>query len=62
MILLITGWFDEYDRYNIKTGRKNFLVSHGVDLVTDKNIVLPNEYPTAIGGVFDTTLNEWVIE
>jgi len=32
MILLITGWFDETDRYGHKTGKKLFLTSHGIDL------------------------------
>lgn len=61
MILLVTGWFDKLDRMGYKTGEKEFLVSHGVDLDTDKIVITPNEPPLQLGAKFDEELREWVI-
>lgn len=60
MIVLVTGTFEVMDRGR-RTGRKEFLVSHGVDYDTGEQVVLPSEPPAALGGVFDDTLNEWVL-
>lgn len=48
--------------YNKKTGRKEIIVSHGVDLITGKNVILPPESPEVIGAVFSEAYGEYVIE
>jgi hypothetical protein len=61
MIILVTGWFPQYER-GIPTGKKEFLVSHGVDLTTGRDVVLPCEPPSRIkGAYFDKNYNEWAI-
>lgn len=61
MILLVTGWFDKLDRFGYKTGEKEFLVSHGVDLDMDKIVITPNEPPESLGATFSSELGEWII-
>jgi hypothetical protein len=61
MIIVITGWFDEYDRYGSKTGRKEFLTSHGVDFDTGRNVILPCDPPSRLGAVYDNEMGEWVL-
>jgi len=61
MIICITGNFDVYDAHGYKTGRKEFVVSHGVDYETDKVVILPSEHPTRLGAQWDSDLQEWVI-
>jgi hypothetical protein len=38
------------------------LVDYGIDLETDQTVVLPNIHPKEIGGVFDKTYNEYILE
>ncbi len=38
---------------NLKTGRVEEIVSHGVDLDTLKNIILPQVSPKELGAVYD---------
>ena len=59
-IILITGDFDIYEG-NVKDG-KEFVVSHGIDEETGKNIILPSVHPSTLGGKFNSRLGEWVIE
>ena len=62
MIICITGWFDIYDRQGYKTGKKEFVVSHGVDTDNnDKIVVIPNEHPRDLGAIFSEDIGEWVI-
>lgn len=63
MIILVTGWFDVYDRHSIRTGKKEFVVSHGIDVDNDdRHVILPCVPPEQIeGSSFDRDLNEWVI-
>lgn len=61
MIILITGYFDICDVNGIPTGKKKFVVSHGVDSETFKHICLPCIPPLELGGVYDHKLDEWVI-
>lgn len=56
MILLIT-----YTETNNRTGRKETLVSHGVNLKTDKAVVLPQETPQSMGARFDRDMGEWLL-
>lgn len=44
------------------SGRDRLIVSHGVCLDTGRNIVLPWEHPAQLGGIFDPTLREWVLQ
>ena len=50
-IFVVTGWFDVYDKFGIKTGKKEFITSHGIDERTGQNIVLPNEPPGYLGAM-----------
>ena len=56
MILLIV-----YTERNETTGRIETIVSHGIDLETDREVVLPQERPEQFGGVLDRDLGEYVI-
>jgi hypothetical protein len=62
MILLITGNFDTYDEYGIKNGTE-FVVSHGINIKTGHNVVLPNEHPKDLGAklVFIDGTTQWVL-
>lgn len=48
---------------NARTGRMETIVSHGVDLDTDKTVITDSEtievWKTR-GAVFDTNMGEWV--
>lgn len=61
MIICVTGNFPVYDREGHTTGKKEFVVSHGVDFVTGKTVILPSEPPHQIGARFSKTLGEWVL-
>jgi hypothetical protein len=61
MIVLICGAFDIY-RKGIKTGEKEFVVSHGIDSETMKTVILPSEHPARLGGRWDQQLMEWVLD
>jgi hypothetical protein len=56
MILLIT-----YTERNETTGRKETIVSDGIDLDTGRTVVLPQERPEQLGGVLDRDFREYVI-
>ena len=60
-IICITGIFPKYDRRNVKIGEE-FVVSHGIDEHTMRNVILPCEHPARLGAKFDSQLGEWVIE
>ena len=60
-LILITGNFKKYDRYGIATGETEFVVSHGVDPITGRDVVVPCDHPRMLGGVYDSTYGEWVI-
>ena len=60
MIICITGWFDSYDKYG-KTGKKEFVVSHGVDPVTGRDVCLPSEHPKHLGCVWSEDYMEYVL-
>lgn len=51
MIILITTM-----EKNPITQRMELIVSHGIDERTDKVIILPNEHPRDLGGVWDDAL------
>lgn len=61
MIVCITGNFEIYDSNGRKTGRKEFVVSHGVDSETGQNVILPTEDPRRLGAIFDSSIGEWVL-
>ena len=62
MIIVVTGWFDEYDRYGMKTGKKVFGVSHGIDGETGETVIMSFENdPKHIGAVWNDNIGEWVI-
>lgn len=44
-----------------RTGRKEDIVSHGVDIDTDETVILPPESPLALGAVYNSQLGEWVL-
>lgn len=53
MLIVITGWFDKYDRFGHRTGTKEHLVSHGIDSKTDRNVIMPCEEVT------DNLIERW---
>ncbi len=60
--ILITGWFDIYDQNCIKTGEKEFVVSHGIDEDTGRIVIVQSVPPLDItGSYYDDTIDEWVI-
>lgn len=62
MIIVVTGWFEDYDRYGMKTGKKVFGVSHGIVEETGESVVLPCENdPRNLGAVWHENMGEWVI-
>ncbi len=60
-VILITGTFPIYKNGH-KTGKTEFVVSHGVNEETGRNVILPCEHPAMLGAKFDTQLQEWVLE
>lgn len=60
MIILTCGDFDIYDKYG-KTGKTEFVASHGYDTETGKTVIVSNDHPRVLGAVFDTKIGEWVI-
>lgn len=57
MIIVITT-----REINEKTKREELLVSHGIDSVTGKAVILPCDTPQEIGARFDDNLREFVID
>ena len=61
-IILITGIFPTYDEWGRKNGEE-FVVSHGIDEDSGKNIVMDSRHPRNISGSFyDKEMMEWVID
>lgn len=56
MILLIT--YTDRDKY---TGIKGLFVSHGIDLETDLNVVLPQVPLSCFNAIYDPDFGEWFI-
>ena len=46
---------------NPKTGRKEVLVSHGVNIDNGKNVVLPQVSLKEIGAIYNSELEEYVL-
>lgn len=61
MLVLITGWFDVFDRHGHKTGKKEFVVSHAIDYATGRNVIVPCDPPDRFGAERHAQLNEWVV-
>jgi hypothetical protein len=60
VIICITGWFDVYkDGY--PTGKKEFVVSHGIDEATGRVVILQCIPPRELGAVFCDALQEYVL-
>lgn len=57
MIIVVTC-----ETKNEKTGRMETLVSHGVDMDTNLNVVLPWITLKEIGAVYNEELNEYVLK
>lgn len=57
MIVLVTTI--EHDE---KTKREKLVVSHGVDMLTGKTVILPCDHPKELGARFDTDIREYVID
>lgn len=57
MILVITT-----TETNRKTGREERIVSHGIDMATDRPVILPCEKPEVIGARYNQSLGEFVLE
>lgn len=61
MIILVTRWYDIYDKSGWPTGKKEFVTSHGICPDTGKVVVTPNDHPQRLGAIFDNKVGEWVI-
>jgi hypothetical protein len=61
-IFVVTGSFPVYDRRGRPTGQREFVVSHGIDEDTGRNVILPSEHPAKLGALWDRETNEWVLE
>jgi hypothetical protein len=61
-ILCVTCMSQDEDGLHNLIGPKKLVVSHGVDLETDKHVILPNEHPSILGALWDENLREYVIE
>lgn len=57
MIVLVTTI--EHDE---KTKKEKLVVSHGVDMLTGKTVILPCDHPKELGARFDTDIREYVID
>jgi len=44
-----------------KRGKEKLIVSHGVNVITGKAVILPSEHPSDIGAVWDASIREWVL-
>lgn len=60
MIICVTGTFPIYDRYG-KTGKTEYVVSHGIDSETDRSVVLPCVHPRELGAILKSGIG-WVIK
>jgi len=45
-----------------RTGYLREIASHGIDLATDRHVVLPPEQPAHLGASFCNEIGEWVID
>ena len=46
---------------NTKTGRMENIVSHGINMETDKMVIMSGGSPESIGAVFDKAVGEYMI-
>ncbi len=61
-VICVTGWFDIYNRQGMKTGEKDFIVSHGINEDTGDAVILPCEHPNALSAVWDKDIREYVLD
>lgn len=61
-IICITCWTDQLGPQGRPTGRKELVVSHGINEDTGRTVILPCEPPAALGATLDRNLNEWVLD
>lgn len=61
MIIIVADWFPIY-KDGIRTGEKEYVASHGVDLNTGRTVIVSTEHPVKLGAKMDHDLGEWVIE
>ena len=47
--------------FDPKVGRYELVVSHGIDDMTDRVVVMPSCHPSEVGAVFDSNVGEYVI-
>jgi hypothetical protein len=61
-IMLITGNFPLYDKHGIPTGKGEFVVSHGINMDTGRDVIIENVHPNTIpGAYYDGDIGEWMI-
>lgn len=48
--------------FNAKTRREQIITSHGVDLETGRNVVLPTDHPSELGAVWSHEYGEYILE
>ena len=53
-IILITGNFPLYDKYGYPTEETEYVVSHGIDEKTLRNVTVPCVHPSELGAQRDS--------
>ena len=61
-IILITGTFPVLDSDGYPTDKREFTIDHAFNESTMEAVVVPSVHPLQLGGKFDTTIQEWVLE
>jgi hypothetical protein len=51
-----------YREENPRTGRIEELVSHGINLATDRMLITSNDRPEDMGAFFDNEVGEWILD
>ena len=60
MIICVTGWFPIY-KDGIDTGKKEFVVSHGINSMNNRTVILPSEHPEKIGAKYYPEWDAWIL-
>lgn len=61
MVILIMGLAEIY-KGGYPTGCQELVVSQAVDDATGHPVNVPSDHPQALGGIFDSSIGEWVLQ
>jgi hypothetical protein len=51
-----------YRKENPRTGHIEELVSHGINLATDRMVITSNDRPADMDAFFDNEVGEWILD